>query len=85
MIEAMATGGGITKGGPPTCQGQFTIAELHSVVAEERKAGLPVAAHAHGTAGIESAVHLRAAASLARAGGRLRRKTLALHITHHHA
>ncbi|MFD7432242.1 amidohydrolase family protein [Streptomyces sp. NPDC059818] len=56
VIKVMATGGGITKGGPPVWQAQFTTAELHLVVAEARKAGLPVAAHAHGTAGIEAAV-----------------------------
>ncbi|MFG2993515.1 amidohydrolase family protein [Streptomyces sp. NPDC048257] len=56
VIKVMATGGGITKGGPPIWQAQFTIAELRLVVAEARRAGLPVAAHAHGTAGIEAAV-----------------------------
>ncbi|WP_308345459.1 amidohydrolase family protein [Streptomyces sp. ISL-94] len=56
VIKVMATGGGITKGGPPIWQAQFTTAELRLVVAEARKAGLPVAAHAHGTAGIEAAV-----------------------------
>ncbi|MBT2450372.1 amidohydrolase family protein [Streptomyces sp. ISL-43] len=56
VIKVMATGGGITKGGPPIWQAQFTTAELRLVVAEARQAGLPVAAHAHGTEGIEAAV-----------------------------
>ncbi|MFE9804054.1 amidohydrolase family protein [Streptomyces goshikiensis] len=56
VIKVMATGGGITKGGPPIWQAQFTTAELCLVVAEARRAGLPVAAHAHGTMGIEAAV-----------------------------
>lgn len=56
VIKVMATGGGLTKGGPATWQSQFTTAELQSVVAEARRTGLPVAAHAHGTEGIASAV-----------------------------
>ncbi|MDH6130202.1 amidohydrolase family protein [Kitasatospora sp. GP82] len=56
VIKVMATGGGITKGGPATWQSQFTTEELHLVVAEARRAGLPVAAHAHGTDGIAGVV-----------------------------
>ncbi|TLS43739.1 amidohydrolase family protein [Streptomyces montanus] len=56
VIKVMATGGGITKGGPPIWQAQFTTEELRIVVEEARRAGLPVAAHAHGTEGIAGAV-----------------------------
>ncbi|WP_327740334.1 amidohydrolase family protein [Streptomyces nojiriensis] len=56
LIKVMATGGGITKGGPPVWQAQFTTAELRVVVEEARRFGLPVAAHAHGTEGIAAAV-----------------------------
>jgi imidazolonepropionase-like amidohydrolase len=56
VIKVMATGGGLTKGGAATWQSQFTTEELHLVVAEARRAGLPVAAHAHGSDGIASAV-----------------------------
>ncbi|MEV7559093.1 amidohydrolase family protein [Streptomyces sp. NPDC089795] len=56
LIKVMATGGGITKGGPPSWQAQFTPVELASIVAEARRLGLPVAAHAHGTEGIAAAV-----------------------------
>ncbi|MFB6576025.1 amidohydrolase family protein [Streptomyces sp. NPDC056402] len=55
LIKVMATGGGITKGGPPVWQAQFTPAELALIVAEARSCGLPVAAHAHGTEGIVAA------------------------------
>lgn len=56
VVKVMATGGGITKGGPAIWAAQFTEAELRIVVEEARSAGLPVAAHAHGTAGIAAAV-----------------------------
>ncbi|WP_374777162.1 amidohydrolase family protein [Streptomyces sp. NBC_01310] len=56
LIKVMATGGGITKGGPPVWQAQFTTRELRLVVEEARRFGLPVAAHAHGTEGIAAAV-----------------------------
>ncbi|MEU0334573.1 amidohydrolase family protein [Streptomyces sp. NPDC006193] len=56
VIKVMATGGGITKGGPPIWEAQFTTEELLVVVEEAKRAGLPVAAHAHGTAGIAAAV-----------------------------
>ncbi|MEU9981715.1 amidohydrolase family protein [Streptomyces sp. NPDC050856] len=56
LIKVMATGGGITKDGPPVWAAQFTAAELRVVVEEAARAGLPVAAHAHGTEGIAAAV-----------------------------
>lgn len=56
VIKVMATGGGLTKGGPAIWESQFSTAELRVVVEEARRAGLPVAAHAHGTEGIASAV-----------------------------
>lgn len=56
VIKVMATGGGLTRGGPATWQSQFTTEELRLVVEEAHRAGLPVAAHAHGTDGIASAV-----------------------------
>lgn len=56
LIKVMATGGGITKGGPPVWQAQFTTQELRIVVEEAKRFGLPVAAHAHGTEGIAAAV-----------------------------
>ncbi|MCG3040421.1 amidohydrolase family protein [Streptomyces sp. S1A] len=56
VVKVMATGGGITRGGPAIWAAQFTEAELRTVVEEARSAGLPVAAHAHGTAGIAAAV-----------------------------
>ncbi|MFK0049001.1 amidohydrolase family protein [Streptomyces sp. NPDC090741] len=56
LIKVMATGGGITKGGPPVWQSQFTPREMRAIVEEAHSAGLPVAAHAHGTEGISAAV-----------------------------
>ncbi|MEV0962747.1 MULTISPECIES: amidohydrolase family protein [unclassified Streptomyces] len=56
VIKVMATGGGITRGGPPVWASQFTPAELCVVVEEADRAGLPVAAHAHGAEGIAAAV-----------------------------
>lgn len=56
VIKVMATGGGLTKGGPAIWQSQFTADELRIVVEEAGSAGLPVAVHAHGTEGIDAAV-----------------------------
>ncbi|MFF4673989.1 amidohydrolase family protein [Streptomyces sp. NPDC001279] len=56
VIKAMATGGGLTKGGPKSAESQFTAEELSALVDEAHKAGLPVAAHAHGADGIAAAV-----------------------------
>ena len=56
VVKVMATGGRLTKGGPDVWERQFSEAELRAVVAEAHAAGLPVAAHAHGTEGIAAAV-----------------------------
>ncbi|WP_414169122.1 amidohydrolase family protein [Streptoverticillium reticulum] len=56
VIKVMATGGGLTKGGPASWASQFTPEELAIVVQEAHQAGLPVAAHAHGADGIAAAV-----------------------------
>ncbi|MGW1123836.1 amidohydrolase family protein [Streptomyces sp. NPDC002526] len=56
VIKGMITGGGLTKDGPKSHQSQFTAEELAALVEEAHSAGLPVAAHAHGTDGIAAAV-----------------------------
>ncbi|MEU1626999.1 amidohydrolase family protein [Streptomyces sp. NPDC020096] len=56
VIKVMETGGGLTKGGAKSWESQFTPDELAALVDEAHRAGLPVAAHAHGTAGIAAAV-----------------------------
>ncbi|MET8678537.1 amidohydrolase family protein [Streptomyces sp. NPDC004647] len=56
VIKVMATGGGITPGGPAIWESQFSLQNLRTAVEEARRYGLPVAAHAHGTAGIADAV-----------------------------
>jgi imidazolonepropionase-like amidohydrolase len=56
LIKVMATGGGMTKGGPAIWEAQFSAAELKIVVDEAAQAGLRVAVHAHGTEGIANAV-----------------------------
>ncbi|MFE7278676.1 amidohydrolase family protein [Streptomyces sp. NPDC057623] len=56
VIKAMVTGGGLTKDGPKSWQSQFTPEELQALVDEAHKAGVPVAAHAHGADGIAAAV-----------------------------
>jgi imidazolonepropionase-like amidohydrolase len=56
VIKAMVTGGGLTKDGPKSWQSQFSPEELGALVDEAHKAGVPVAAHAHGTDGITAAV-----------------------------
>lgn len=56
VIKAMVTGGGLTKDGPKSWQSQFTPEELRALVDEAHEAGVPVAAHAHGTDGIVAAV-----------------------------
>ena len=56
VIKAMVTGGGLTKDGPKSWQSQFTPEELQALVDEAHQAGVPVAAHAHGTDGITAAV-----------------------------
>ena len=54
LIKVMATGGRMTSGSVPL-EPQFTTAELQHVVQQASEAGLGVAAHCHGTAGIEAA------------------------------
>ncbi|MBT2405559.1 MULTISPECIES: amidohydrolase family protein [unclassified Streptomyces] len=56
VIKAMVTGGGLTKDGPKSHESQFSAEELAALVDEAHKAGVPVAAHAHGTDGIAAAV-----------------------------
>ena len=54
-IKVMATGGVITEQGSPGAVA-MTPAELSAAVEEAHKAGLRVAAHAHGTEGIKNAL-----------------------------
>ncbi|MFJ9865363.1 amidohydrolase family protein [Streptomyces sp. NPDC101165] len=56
VIKVMATGGGLTRGGPAIWQPQFTAEEVGAVVEEAHRLGLPVAAHAHGVQGIAAAI-----------------------------
>ncbi|MBT2454175.1 amidohydrolase family protein [Streptomyces sp. ISL-86] len=56
VIKVMETGGGLTKGGAKSWESQFSPHELAALVDEAHQAGLPVAAHAHGTDGIAAAV-----------------------------
>ncbi|MFC9498862.1 amidohydrolase family protein [Streptomyces sp. NPDC056982] len=56
VIKVMETGGGLTKGGAKSWETQFSRAELDALVDEAHRAGLPVAAHAHGVEGITAAV-----------------------------
>ncbi|WP_438387676.1 amidohydrolase family protein [Actinopolyspora saharensis] len=55
VIKVMASGGEMTPDSPPTWQSQFSAEELALVVREAHAAGLPVAAHAHGTEAIADA------------------------------
>jgi imidazolonepropionase-like amidohydrolase len=54
-IKVMATGGVITEQGTPGATA-MTPSELAAAVEEGHKAGLRVAAHAHGTEGIKNAI-----------------------------
>ncbi|MEV7394786.1 amidohydrolase family protein [Streptomyces sp. NPDC091215] len=56
VVKVMATGGGLTKGGPKSWQSQFSADELRALVDEAHRAGAPVAAHAHGADGITAVV-----------------------------
>ncbi|MFF1420642.1 amidohydrolase family protein [Streptomyces sp. NPDC058280] len=56
VIKAMVTGGGLTKDGPKSHESQFSADELAALVDEAHKAGVPVAAHAHGADGIAASV-----------------------------
>ncbi|GAA1621699.1 amidohydrolase family protein [Catellatospora bangladeshensis] len=55
VIKVMASGGHMTPGSRPEVA-QYTVAELRAVVEQAHALGLPVAAHAHGTAAIAAAV-----------------------------
>ncbi|BCJ76285.1 hypothetical protein CS0771_58290 [Catellatospora sp. IY07-71] len=55
VIKVMASGGHMTAGSRPEVS-QYTVAELRAVVEQAHALGLPVAAHAHGTAAIVAAV-----------------------------
>ena len=58
VIKVMATGGNLTPGSAPH-ESQFGLAELRAVVEAAHAAGLPVAAHAHGTQGVSDALDAR--------------------------
>jgi imidazolonepropionase-like amidohydrolase len=55
VIKIMASGGNLTPGTHPE-RSQFTLAALRAAVDEAHRHGLPVTAHAHGTAAIADAV-----------------------------
>ncbi|MFJ7218911.1 amidohydrolase family protein [Amycolatopsis sp. NPDC098790] len=55
VIKVMASGGQITPNSPSMWDSQFTERELAVIVDEAAKAGLPVAAHAHGSDAIAAA------------------------------
>ena len=55
LIKVMATGGRFTKGSKPLAP-QFELPVLTDIVDYARQKGLTVAAHCHGTPGIEAAV-----------------------------
>jgi imidazolonepropionase-like amidohydrolase len=54
LIKIMATGGRLTKGSEPT-DAQFSQATMDALVATAHAHDLPVAAHCHGTEGIQRA------------------------------
>lgn len=54
LIKVMASGGTMTAGSDPR-KAQFDVETLTAIVAEANAHGLPVAAHCHGTEGIEVA------------------------------
>lgn len=55
VIKICATGGVFSRGDEPGQQ-QLTLAEMQAIVDEAHMAGLKVAAHAHGAAGIKDAI-----------------------------
>jgi imidazolonepropionase-like amidohydrolase len=55
VLKCMATGGVLTEGAQ-TGAPELTEAEIRAIVEVGEAAGVPVAAHAHGKAGIENAV-----------------------------
>lgn len=56
LVKIMVTGGMLTEGAYPVWTTQFPLDELRLVVDEAHRAGLPVAAHCHGTVGIVAAL-----------------------------
>lgn len=55
VIKVIASGGVLTPGTSPD-QAQMTVEELQAAVDEAKRAGLKVAAHAHGSSGMKNAV-----------------------------
>lgn len=55
VIKVIASGGVLTPGTSPD-QAQMTIEELQAAVDEAKRAGLKVAAHAHGSSGMKNAI-----------------------------
>lgn len=55
LIKYCATGGVLSKGTKVGAQ-QYSQEEMNAIVAEAKLVGITVAAHAHGTAGIKSAI-----------------------------
>lgn len=55
FVKLLATGAVLSKGIPPGAQ-QYSDAEIAAAVEEARRWGRPVAAHAHGAAGIKAAI-----------------------------
>jgi imidazolonepropionase-like amidohydrolase len=55
VVKIMVTGGALTPGFAPH-ESQYDVEHLTAVVAEAHAVGLPVAAHAHGPAGIRDSV-----------------------------
>jgi imidazolonepropionase-like amidohydrolase len=55
VIKVLATGAVLTPGSQPGAE-EFTYEELRAAVEEAEKAGLRVAAHAHGAAGAKNAI-----------------------------
>ncbi len=56
LIKVMASGGQTTPGGAGMSESQYSTRELVALVEEAHGLGLPVAAHAHGIASIDSAI-----------------------------
>ncbi|MDQ6673539.1 MAG: amidohydrolase family protein [Chloroflexota bacterium] len=57
-IKIMSTGGRMTPRTNPAWA-QYSLAQISAAVEETRRAGLTIAAHGHGTAGIRNAVQAR--------------------------
>ena len=55
VIKFCATGGVLSKGTNPGAR-QYTLEEMQAIVDEAHSLGMPVAAHAHGTEGINFAI-----------------------------